>query len=217
MAEKMIENNKVSVIGEIVSGFTFSHEVFGEGFYVVDVAVSRLSEQADIIPLMISERLIHVQEDYRGCTVEAIGQFRSYNRHEGAKNRLVLSVFVREINFMEEFTDYTKTNQIFLDGYICKLPVYRKTPLGREIADLLLAVNRPYGKSDYIPCICWGRNARFASNFTVGARCEIWGRIQSREYMKRISEEDAEKRIAYEVSVSEIRVKEEKIAKNEET
>ena len=119
MSEKMIENNKVSVIGKIVSGFTFSHEVFGEGFYMVDLEVNRLSEQADIIPLMISERLIKVEEDYRGCTVEAVGQFRSYNRHEGAKNKLVLSVFVREIHFMEEFTDYTKTNQIFLDGYIC--------------------------------------------------------------------------------------------------
>lgn len=140
MSEKVIENNKVSVIGEIISGFTFSHEVFGEGFYLVNVAVSRLSEQADIIPLMISERLLDVKEDYIGCTVEAIGQFRSYNRHEGVKNRLVLSVFVREIHFMEKFTDYTKTNQIFLDGYICKAPVYRKTPLGREIADLLLAV-----------------------------------------------------------------------------
>ena len=124
MSEKMIENNKVSVIGEIISGFTFSHEVFGEGFYMVDVAVSRLSEQADIIPLMISERLLDVNEDYTGCTVEACGQFRSYNRHEGSKNRLVLSVFVREIRFMEEFTDYTKTNQIFLDGYICKPPIY---------------------------------------------------------------------------------------------
>ena len=118
MSEKVIENNKVSVIGEIISGFTFSHEVFGEGFYMVDVAVNRLSENADIIPLMISERLLNVREDYRGCTVEAIGQFRSYNRHEGVRNRLVLSVFVREIHFMEEFTDYTKTNQIFLDGYI---------------------------------------------------------------------------------------------------
>ena len=175
MSEKVIENNKVSVIGEIISGFTFSHEVFGEGFYLVNVAVSRLSEQADIIPLMISERLLDVKEDYIGCTVEAIGQFRSYNRHEGIKNRLVLSVFVREIHFMEKFTDYTKTNQIFLDGYICKAPVYRKTPLGREIADLLLAVNRPYGKSDYIPCIAWGRNARFDSRWepecAYGAVC----------------------------------------------
>ena len=155
MSEKMIENNRVSVIGEIVSGFTFSHEVFGEGFYMVDVAVNRLSEQADIIPLMISERLIDVHKDYSGCTVESIGQFRSYNRHEGVKNRLMLSIFVREIHFIEEFTDYTKTNQIFLDGYICKPPIYRKTPLGREIADILLAVNRPYGKSYYIPCISW--------------------------------------------------------------
>ena len=153
MSEKVIENNRVSVIGTIVSGFVFSHEVFGEGFYMVNLSVNRLSEQADVIPLMVSERLLNVEKDYQGCTVEAIGQFRSYNRHEGVKNRLVLSVFVREIHFMEEFTDYTKTNQIFLDGYICKPPVYRKTPLGREIADLLLAVNRPYGKSDYIPWI----------------------------------------------------------------
>ena len=204
MSEKMIENNKVSVIGEIVSDFSFSHEVFGEGFYMVDVAVSRLSQQADVIPLMISERLVDVSQDYRGQTVEAIGQFRSYNRHEGVKNRLMLSVFVREIHFIEEFTDYTKTNQIFLDGYICKLPIYRKTPLGREIADLLLAVNRPYGKSDYIPCISWGRNARYAAGFTVGTRVRIWGRVQSREYTKKLSDTECEKRVAYEVSISKL-------------
>ena len=204
MSEKMIENNKVSVIGEVVSEFTFSHEVFGEGFYIADLAVSRLSDQVDVIPLMISERLLDVSKDYRGMTMEAIGQFRSYNRHEGAKNRLVLSVFVREIHFLEEFTDYTKTNQIFLEGYICKEPIYRKTPLGREIADMLLAVNRPYGKSDYIPCICWGRNARYASAFAVGGHVLIWGRIQSREYMKRLSETEMEKRTAYEVSVSKL-------------
>ena len=204
MSEKMIENNKVSVIGKIVSGFTFSHEVFGEGFYMVDVAVNRLSEQADIIPLMVSERLIDVHEDYIGCPIEALGQFRSYNRHEGVKNRLMLSIFVREVHFMEEFTDYTKTNQIFLDGYICKAPIYRKTPLGREIADILLAVNRPYGKSDYIPCISWGRNARYASSLSVGTKVKIWGRIQSREYTKAISEAECEERIAYEVSISKM-------------
>ena len=204
MSEKMIENNKVSVIGEIVSGFSFSHEVFGEGFYMVDVAVSRLSQQADVIPLMISERLVDVSRDYTGQTVEAIGQFRSYNRHEGVKNRLMLSVFVREIHFIEEFTDYTKTNQIFLDGYICKLPIYRETPLGREIADLLLAVNRPYGKSDYIPCISWGRNARYAAGFSVGTRVRIWGRVQSREYTKKLSDTECEKRVAYEVSISKL-------------
>lgn len=204
MAEKMIENNKVSVIGEIVSEFTFSHEVFGEGFYTVDLAVNRLSDQTDIIPLLVSDRLIDVKQDYKGQTIMASGQFRSYNRHEGMKNRLVLSVFVREIEFMEAFTDYTKTNQIFLDGFVCKPPVYRKTPLGREIADLLIAVNRPYGKSDYIPCIAWGRNARFASNFNVGCRLHIWGRVQSREYTKKVSDTESEKRTAYEVSVSKI-------------
>ena len=204
MTEKTIENNKVSVIGKVISEFTFSHEVFGEGFYILEVAVNRLSDQADIIPLMISERLIDVKQDYRGQTIEAIGQFRSYNRHEGTKNRLVLSIFVREYSFMEEFTDYTKTNQIFLDGFICKEPIYRKTPLGREIADLLVAVNRPYGKSDYIPCIAWGRNARYASQFEVGSRLRIWGRVQSREYTKKISETESEKRVAYEVSVSKL-------------
>ena len=204
MTEKTIENNKVSVIGKVISEFTFSHEVFGEGFYILEVAVNRLSDQADIIPLMISERLIDVKQDYRGQTIEAIGQFRSYNRHEGTKNRLVLSIFVREYSFMDEFTDYTKTNQIFLDGFICKEPIYRKTPLGREIADLLVAVNRPYGKSDYIPCIAWGRNARYASQFEVGSRLRIWGRVQSREYTKKISETESEKRVAYEVSVSKL-------------
>lgn len=204
MSEKVMENNRVTVIGTIVSDFTFSHAVFGEGFYLVDLSVSRLSEQADVIPLMVSERLMDVTRDYRGCTIEADGQFRSYNRHEGVKNRLVLSVFVREVQFLEEFTDYTKTNQIFLDGYICKEPIFRKTPLGREIADLLVAVNRPYGKSDYIPCIAWGRNARFASGFSVGTRIQIWGRVQSREYTKKLSETECEKRTAYEVSVSKL-------------
>jgi len=204
MTEKMIENNKVSVIGEIVSDFTFSHEVFGEGFYMVELSVNRLSEQADIIPLMVSERLVDVHKDYKGCTMEAVGQFRSYNRHEETRNRLVLSVFAREVEIVEPEEEEQDPNHIFLDGYVCKKPVYRKTPLGREIADVLLAVNRPYGKSDYIPCICWGRNARYADQFEVGAHVQIWGRIQSREYQKKISEEEYEKRVAYEVSVSKL-------------
>lgn len=191
-------------MGEIASGFTFSHEVFGEGFYMVDVLVKRLSNSDDRIPLMISERLIDVTQDYEGEYIMVSGQFRSYNRHEEQKNRLVLSVFVREVEFVEEEMDGAKTNSILLDGYICKAPVYRKTPLGREIADLLLAVNRPYGKSDYIPCICWGRNARYASGFEVGAHVQVLGRIQSREYIKKISEIETEKRIAYEVSVSKL-------------
>ena len=209
MTDKVIENNQVTIMGEIVSEFTYSHEIFGEGFYMVDVKVQRLSDSFDVIPMMVSERLIDVAADYRGYQVEVNGQFRSYNRHEERKNRLVLSVFAREISFVNEIEESAKTNQIFLDGYICKAPIYRKTPLGREIADLLLAVNRPYGKSDYIPCICWGRNARFASSFEVGERCRIWGRIQSREYMKKLDEEQVEKRVAYEVSVSKLELGEE--------
>ena len=204
MADKILENNQVSIVGEIISDFQYSHEVYGEGFYMVEVAVSRLSNFSDYIPLMISERLIDTSQSYIGQKVYVTGQFRSYNRHEELKNRLVLSVFVREIEFIEEETEEMKSNQILLDGYICKDPIYRKTPLGREIADLLIAVNRSYGKSDYIPCICWGRNARFASGFDVGGHVQIWGRIQSREYVKKLSETQTEKRVAYEVSVSKI-------------
>ena len=204
MTDKLFENNQVTMMGEIVSAFQFSHEVFGEGFYMVELAVSRLSNYSDYIPLMVSERLIDTEQDYTGQFIRISGQFRSYNRHEEKKNRLVLSVFVRELEFLDAIDENEKTNQIFLDGYICKEPIYRKTPLGREIADVLLAVNRSYGKSDYIPCICWGRNARFASGFTVGCHIQIVGRVQSREYVKRISEEEVEHRVAYEVSVSKV-------------
>ena len=204
MADKLFENNQVTMIGEIVSEFEFSHEVYGEGFYLVDISVSRLSDSVDYIPLMVSERLVDVTQSYIGETISVSGQFRSYNRHEEKKNRLILSVFVRELEFVDEIEDDIKSNQIYLDGYICKEPIYRKTPLGREIADLLVAVNRSYGKSDYIPCICWGRNARYASSFEVASHVEVYGRIQSREYIKKIGEEQTEKRVAYEVSVNKI-------------
>lgn len=219
MTDKVIENNQVIIMGEIISDFQFSHEIFGEGFYMVDVNVPRLSDSCDVIPLMVSERLIDVNEDYRGQGIMVQGQFRSYNRHESVsgqglmtrRNKLVLSVFARELEFVDEMPESSKTNQIYLDGYICKEPIYRKTPLGREIADLLLAVNRPYGKSDYIPCICWGRNARFANGFEVGDKCCVWGRIQSREYMKKLDEEHMERRVAYEVSVSKLEVAKEAV------
>ena len=197
MLDKVIENNRVCIIGEIVSEFTFSHEVFGEGFYIANVSVNRLSDMVDVIPLMISERLIDVTKDYRGMKIEVAGQFRSYNRHEGTKNKLVLSIFVRELRFIEEDEmpeEQSKSNQIFLDGFVCKSPIYRKTPLGREIADVLVAVNRPYGKSDYIPCIAWGRNARFAGGLEVGSHLQVSGRVQSREYTKKIGEDEVERR-----------------------
>lgn len=201
----VIINNKVTIMGEIVSGFTYSHEIFGEGFYMMNVQVRRLSGQYDTIPVMVSERLMDIKENFVGQYVHVNGQYRSYNKHEEQKNKLMLSVFARDIEVLEQLPESgPDTNSVFLDGYICKEPICRKTPLGREIADLLLAVNRPYGKSDYIPCICWGRNARYASNFKVGERCAVWGRIQSREYMKKFDDGTAEKRIAYEVSVSKL-------------
>ena len=198
MTEKILNNNQVVVAGEIVSDFRFSHEIFGEGFYMVDLVVSRLSDAHDVIPLMVSDRLFDVEKSHIGEKVLAKGQFRSYNKHEENKNRLILSVFVREIEVIDAVDDKeNKPNQIYLDGYICKEPIYRMTPLGREIADLLLAVNRPYGKSDYIPCICWGRNARFASAFEVGEHVQVMGRIQSREYMKKLDEEQFDQVFVY--------------------
>ncbi len=204
--DKLLENNNVELVGEIVSDFRFSHEVYGERFYLVDVAVKRTSETIDYLPLLISEYLIDVNKNHIGEIIHVTGQFRSYNRHEELKNRLVLSVFVLEIEFIEEETEEMKSNQILLDGYICKDPIYRKTPLGREIADLLVAVNRSYSKSDYIPCICWSRNARHASGLPLGTHLKITGRVQSRDYIKRHSNGEEEERRAYEVSASRIEV-----------
>lgn len=206
------KNNQVTLSGEIVSNFEFNHEVFGEGFYTVMLVSERTSTVKDIIPIMVSERLVDVKADWEGRFVKVSGQFRSYNKHEGERNRLVLLVFAREFEDITEEQiefEFRHDNEISLDGCICKQPIYRKTPLEREIADLLIAVNRPYGKSDYIPCIAWGRNARFAGGLEVGTRLLIYGRIQSREYQKRISETENETRTAYEVSVSKMEVVEE--------
>ena len=203
MLDKVIENNQVAIMGEIVSDFTYSHEIFGEGFYTVKLLVNRLSEATDEIPLLVSDRLVDVSKDYTGMLVRACGQFRSFNKHEENRNHLILSVFVRDLEFIDSMEGY-RPNQIILDGFICKQPVYRMTPLGREICDILLAVNRSYGKSDYIPCICWGRNARFAGNLEIGSRIQLIGRIQSREYQKRVSENQLIKRVAYEVSVNKL-------------
>lgn len=202
--ERIAENNQVTITGKIVSDFRFSHQVYGEGFYMADIEVSRLSNLTDTIPLLVSERLVDVTESHIGKIVTVSGQFRSHNRYEEDKYKLILSVFTRNWQFVDEIPKSEKTNQIYLDGFICRTPVYRETPLGREIADLLIAVNRPYGKCDYIPCITWGRNARYVSTLEVGRRIQVWGRVQSREYLKKISEDEVEKRIAYEVSVNKI-------------
>ncbi len=199
--DKTHENNQVSLTGEIVSDFVYSHEVYGEGFYMTEIAVKRLSDFVDRIPVMVSERLININDNYTGMRVCVKGQFRSFNRHEENRSTLVLSVFAREFEIVDETGDKQNNNHIFLDGYICKQPSYRKTPLGREVTDILVAVNRAYGKSDYIPCICWGRCARFASTLETGDNVVLNGRIQSRDYIKKLSETEVESRTAYEVSV----------------
>lgn len=204
MTEKLKENNQVLMRGVISAGFTFSHQVLGEGFYMTEIQVKRLSDAEDRIPVMVSERLVDVTQDPVGEYVEIRGQFRSYNKHEEDHNRLILSLFAREISYANEEEEPDHLNKILLDGYICKPPVYRKTPFEREIADVLLAVNRAYDKSDYIPCICWGRNARYASSFEVGSHLQMEGRIQSRKYVRKLDEENAEERVAYEVSVSRL-------------
>ena len=195
------KNNRVYVSGESVSDATFSHEVYGEGFYEFFIRVMRLSGQADILPITLSERLIQGGMLCKGKSICALGQFRSYNKLENGRSRLMLTIFVREL--LDELPD-KNPNSILLSGYICKPPVYRTTPFNREIADLLVAVNRAYNKSDYIPCIAWGRNARFVKNLTVGDKIAISGRIQSREYQKKLSELDVKTMIAYEVSVSKL-------------
>ncbi len=195
------KNNQVFISGEIVTDAEFSHEVYGEGFYEMNVLVKRLSGQGDILPVTISERLIADRDLAVGVTINALGQFRSYNKLIGGKSKLMLTVFIREL--IDEMPA-KNPNSIVLTGYVCKQPVYRTTPFNREIADILIAVNRSYNKSDYIPCIAWGRNARFAKNLAVGEKIAVSGRIQSREYQKRVADDDIRTLTAYEVSISKL-------------
>ncbi|HCQ5837952.1 TPA: single-stranded DNA-binding protein [Clostridioides difficile] len=197
------ENNIVNLRGELDNKLEFSHEIFGEKFYNMKIKINRLSDSFDILPMTVSERLLQDIDLDKQNLVNVVGQLRSYNKTLNNKNRLVLTVFVREIKSIDE--ENKDPNSIFLDGYVCKEPVYRKTPLGREITDLLVAINRPYNKSDYIPSIVWGRNAKFAKNLKVGDRIQLWGRVQSREYEKKIDENNVVKKMAYEVSISKIK------------
>lgn len=205
--DKIIETNMVKVIGKVVSDLEFNHDMYGEKFYIFDLEVPRLSNSVDILPISISERLLIGLDLRIGEYVIIEGQLRSYNRYVDMRNRLVLTIFTREIHIPEEEElneVLRRPNEIFLDGYICKDPIYRTTPFGREITDILLAVNRPYNKSDYIPSIAWGRNARFCENLNIGDHIKIWGRIQSREYQKKLNTGEIEKKIAYEVSISKL-------------
>ncbi len=218
MDTNYLENNYLTLVGKVTGEKRFSHEIYGERFYIFDLSIPRLSGNADIIPITVSERLITDEMLQEGKKLLVKGQFRSYNSYENEKNRLILTVFAKDVTELEEDEQEeneiskkdTITNEVVLIGYICKKPIYRQTPFGREIADLLLAVNRAYNKSDYIPSIAWGRNARFCQNLEVGTRVKIVGRVQSRNYEKKLEDGTVETRVAYEVSIGSLEVIDEK-------
>lgn len=212
--ENLSQNNRICLEGVIFSKLEFSHEMYGEGFYTFFLEVSRLSEAKDVLYVTVSERLIMDMDLKIGSEVVIEGQLRSYNKFINGSNRLILTVFARNIYFCTEKSK--NPNQIFLNGFICKEPVYRTTPFGREISDVLLAVNRAYNKSDYIPTIAWGRNSRFCKGLKVGDNIRVWGRLQSREYQKRISEDEFVKKVAYEVSISKMERVDKEVKENEE-
>ena len=212
--DNLMLNNKIYLEGKVTSELEFSHEMYGEGFYTFDLDVMRLSDSVDTLNITVSERLLNDIKLEVGIDVIVEGQLRSYNKFIDGSNKLILTVFARNI---EPCLERSKNpNEIFLDGYICKEPIYRTTPFGREIADVLLAVNRAYNKSDYIPTIAWGRNSRFCQTLSVGDNIKVWGRLQSREYQKKVSDSEVIKKVAYEVSISKMeRAQKEEITREE--
>ncbi len=209
------DNNHLVLVGKVTSEKKFSHEIYGESFYIFNMEVPRLSDASDIIPITISERLIDEEKMQIGKRIIVKGQFRSYNSYENERNRLILTVFAKDIIFEDDIEQRIKedetikenvSNEVVLSGYICKKPIYRQTPFGREIADILLAVNRAYNKSDYIPSIAWGRTARFCQNLPTGTEVRVIGRVQSRTYEKKYEDGTVEQRVAYEVSISSLEV-----------
>ena len=219
-----LENNYLTLVGKVTGEKKFSHEIYGEKFYTFNLSIPRLSGNADIIPITISERLVTDEMLLEGKKLLIKGQFRSYNSYENEKNKLILTVFAKDVEELQENEEESEivkkeetTNEVVLIGFVCKKPIYRQTPFGREIADLLLAVNRAYNKSDYIPTIAWGRNARFCQNLEVGAQVKIVGRVQSRQYEKKYEDGTSEIKVAYEVSICSLElINEEEKEKKEE-
>ncbi|OOO00336.1 MAG: single-stranded DNA-binding protein [Epulopiscium sp. Nele67-Bin004] len=209
MNDHILDNNEVQVIGKAITDTQFSHKVYGEGFYTFDVEIPRLSESSDVVPVTVSERLLTQVGEIKGKIFKVAGQFRSYNQYEDGKNRLILTLFALEVEEVTEKELTRNVNSLHLKGFVCKNPVYRTTPFGREITDILLAVNRSYHKSDYIPCITWGRNARYANSIKTGDAIEVWGRIQSRIYQKKLESGEVIQKVAYEVSVSKMEISQE--------
>lgn len=208
MFDEHIKSNQVTIMGEIASPFTFSQKRYGTNFYIADVNVKRFSGAVDRLPVEVSDELVDVTMDYTGEFITVKGQYRSYNCHDGQKSRLILYVFAEELEIEVDWEepDASKANQVILSGYICKKPVYRETLLGRKITDIILAVNRPVRGTDYIPCIIWGKDAEISAGWEVGSHVRLTGRIQSRKYMKKLSEAESEERTAYEVSVKKMEV-----------
>ena len=207
MNTNYLENNHLVLVGKVASEKRYSHEIYGEKFYIFNLEVVRLSSTVDIIPITVSERLLTSINLELGTMLRVEGQFRSYNNYENEKNKLILTVFAKEIKAVDlEQSKDEVSNEVKLVGYICKKPIYRQTPFGREIADILLAVNRAYNKSDYIPCIAWGRNARFCENMEVGTEVSLTGRVQSRIYEKKHEDGTVEERVAYEVSIASLEI-----------
>lgn len=215
MIDKPIENNEVEVLGTVLEAPRYSHQVFDEPFYSFSLQVNRLSDATDQIQVTVSGHYPILQEIEVGSTVHIRGQFRSYNNTVGCLPKLILTVFAREIQLVSYEAEHL--NHIFLNGFLCRPPSYRTTPFGREITDLLLAINRQYNKSDYIPCIAWGKNARTASQLNVGSHIQVWGRIQSREYQKRINEFETQSKIAYEISIFKLEPIERALTLSEES
>ncbi|MFR6022361.1 MAG: single-stranded DNA-binding protein [Clostridia bacterium] len=223
MDTNYLENNYLTLVGKVTGEKKFSHEIYGEKFYVFNLEIARLSGNADIIPITVSERIITDEMLMQGKQLLVKGQFRSYNSYDNEKNRLILTVFAKDVVEVEENNEEeenemakkdTVTNEVVLVGYICKKPIYRQTPFGREIADVLLAVNRAYNKSDYIPTIAWGRNARFCQNLEVGTKVKLVGRVQSRMYEKKHEDGTVENRVAYEVSIGSLEIVDEDDTEN---
>ena len=221
MDTNYLENNYLTLVGRVTGEKKFSHEIYGERFFIFNLSIARLSGNADIIPITVSERLITDEMLQEGKKILVKGQFRSYNSYENERNKLILTVFAKdviEVEENEEDSDIVKkesiTNEVVLIGFICKKPIYRQTPFGREISDILLAVNRAYNKSDYIPCIAWGRNARFSQNLEVGTKVKVVGRVQSREYEKKYEDGTSEVKVAYEVSIGSLEIVEENEEEN---
>ena len=216
MDTNYLENNYLTLVGRVTGEKKFSHEIYGERFFIFNLSIARLSGNADIIPITVSERLITDEMLQEGKKILVKGQFRSYNSYENERNKLILTVFAKDVIEVEENEEDSDivTNEVVLIGFICKKPIYRQTPFGREIADILLAVNRAYNKSDYIPCIAWGRNARFSQNLEVGTKVKVVGRVQSREYEKKYEDGTSEVKVAYEVSIGSLEIVEENEEEN---